>query len=80
MTLSRRVALVTGAGGGVGRAVCQALAGANAIVVLAGRTTDGLNETIVTLPGKRKPCKTAILLSSDMRNRSGKLWDCRREF
>jgi NAD(P)-dependent dehydrogenase (short-subunit alcohol dehydrogenase family) len=43
--LSRRVAIVTGAGSGIGRAVSVALSGAGYAVVLAGRRTELLQET-----------------------------------
>jgi NAD(P)-dependent dehydrogenase (short-subunit alcohol dehydrogenase family) len=49
-----RVAVVTGAGSGIGRAVALALAGADWRVVLAGRREEPLREvaaTIVTAPG-----------------------------
>lgn len=45
MTRTRKVALVTGAGSGVGRAVAVALAGAGYEVVLAGRRQAALEET-----------------------------------
>ena len=46
MTDSKKIALVTGAGSGVGRASAIALAGAGFHVVLAGRRADALQETI----------------------------------
>jgi NAD(P)-dependent dehydrogenase (short-subunit alcohol dehydrogenase family) len=45
MTAKQKVALVTGAGTGVGRAVALALAGEGYAVVLAGRRKDMLDET-----------------------------------
>lgn len=45
MTETRKIALVTGAGSGVGRAVALALAAGGFTVVLAGRRRDALDET-----------------------------------
>lgn len=47
----RRVALVTGAGTGIGRAVAIALAGAGYTPVLAGRREEPLRETGALLDG-----------------------------
>lgn len=46
MTLQNKVALVTGAGSGIGRAVSLALQKAGYSVVLAGRRADELNKTV----------------------------------
>lgn len=43
--MSQKIALVTGAGSGIGRAVSLALAGAGFTVVLAGRRKEALEET-----------------------------------
>ncbi len=44
-TMTKKIALVTGAGSGIGRAVAIALAGAGYSVVLAGRRQDALQAT-----------------------------------
>jgi 3-oxoacyl-[acyl-carrier protein] reductase len=52
-TLSGKVALVTGAGRGIGAATATALAQAGATVWLAGRNRDRLQALADTLPGAR---------------------------
>ena len=44
-----RVAVVTGAGSGIGRVVARRLAGAGYVVALAGRRSDALEETVAAL-------------------------------
>ncbi len=51
MSNTSRVALVTGAGSGIGRACALALHAAGYHVVLAGRRLDALNETIAQASG-----------------------------
>ncbi|MFF2651940.1 SDR family oxidoreductase [Streptomyces sp. NPDC058045] len=51
-----RVALVTGAGSGIGRAVATELLGAGWSVVLAGRRTGPLEETAARTPGAPALC------------------------
>jgi NAD(P)-dependent dehydrogenase (short-subunit alcohol dehydrogenase family) len=66
--LARRVAVVTGGGTGVGRAMAEALAGAGASVVLVGRRLSVLEEVARTLEvnGGR-----AAAVSADLQNRAG---------
>jgi short-subunit dehydrogenase len=51
MELSGRRALLTGATGGLGRAIAEALAGAGATVLLSARKQDALEELAASLPG-----------------------------
>jgi NAD(P)-dependent dehydrogenase (short-subunit alcohol dehydrogenase family) len=63
MTSNEKVALVTGAGSGIGRAVSLALQGAGYSVVLAGRRADELNKTAAaagSVGGKMLPVPTDI--------------------
>lgn len=58
--LSGKKALVTGASGGIGRAIAIALAGAGAEVALSGRRVDALQDTASAIAGK------AHLLACDL--------------
>ena len=50
MTTSQKIAVVTGAGSGIGKAVALALAGEGYAVVLAGRRRDALEKTAAEAP------------------------------
>lgn len=60
MTETGKVALVTGAGSGIGRAVSVALSGAGYSVVLAGRRADELEKTAGMERGRMMPVPTDI--------------------
>jgi 3-oxoacyl-[acyl-carrier protein] reductase len=62
--LNNKVALVTGATGGIGEAVAQALHAQGAVVVITGRNTDKLNVLAGTL-GTRVHVVTADLAAPD---------------
>ncbi len=55
MQLTDKVALVTGAGSGIGKAAAQLLAQAGAKVAALGRTEDELKETVAQIPGEAMP-------------------------
>jgi len=52
MDLSGRTALLTGATGGLGRAIAAALAGRGAVVTLSGRKPEALEALAAELPGE----------------------------
>jgi NADP-dependent 3-hydroxy acid dehydrogenase YdfG len=62
MTLSSKVALVTGAGSGIGKATAIALSDAGYSVVLAGRRFERLQETA----GAFGPGKVALPVQTDV--------------
>jgi NAD(P)-dependent dehydrogenase (short-subunit alcohol dehydrogenase family) len=61
-----RVAVVTGAGSGIGRDVTRALLGAGYRVALAGRREDALRETLAGVPGGEEQ---AIVVATDVTDR-----------
>ena len=54
MTLEGQTALLTGATGGLGRAIAEALAQRGAALVLSGRKADALAELAASLPGEHR--------------------------
>jgi NADP-dependent 3-hydroxy acid dehydrogenase YdfG len=63
MTLEGRIAWITGAGSGIGRACAVAFAAAGARVALTGRRRDALEETAALMPAERAVIVTADLSS-----------------
>jgi NAD(P)-dependent dehydrogenase (short-subunit alcohol dehydrogenase family) len=62
--LPEQVAIVTGGGSGIGRAVAQTLAASGTAVLIADRSAEGLNETIALArnsPGRIVPFVTDLL-------------------
>ena len=59
----QRVAIVTGAGSGIGRAVTRALLEADYRVALAGRRGEALSETLADVPLARE---TALVIPTDV--------------
>jgi len=68
MNERRRVAIVTGAGSGIGRAVTRALLEAEYRVALAGRRDGPLRETLVDIPA---PSSDALVVPTDVTDPAG---------
>jgi NAD(P)-dependent dehydrogenase (short-subunit alcohol dehydrogenase family) len=68
MNEPRRVAIVTGAGSGIGRAVTGALLEAEYRVALAGRRDGALRETLADIPAPRKD---ALVVPTDVTDPAG---------
>ena len=65
MTATPKIAIVTGAGSGIGRAVAIALAGRGFAVVLAGRRQSALDESLGLLGDARANCRAVAADVSD---------------
>lgn len=63
--LSRKVALVTGAGGGIGKAIADKLAAEGANVVLTDIAEDRLKEAVATYPGDTASYAVCDVTSSE---------------
>ncbi|HMF29431.1 MAG TPA: glucose 1-dehydrogenase [Candidatus Cybelea sp.] len=68
MTLNGRVALITGASRGIGRAIAQTLAARGADVALLGRDVEALRET-AELCANARPGATAEVYQADVSDR-----------
>lgn len=64
--LDGRVAIVTGAGGGIGRAVCEVLARAGAAIVAVGRTEVRLDETLESARRVAGPGVEGLVVRADV--------------
>ena len=63
---SPRVAVVTGAGSGIGRLIARRLAGAGYMVALAGRRIETLEETLGELPASASASGESFALATDV--------------
>jgi NADP-dependent 3-hydroxy acid dehydrogenase YdfG len=63
--VTRRGALVTGASGDIGRAICQALAGDATHVVAVARNRDRLGELAAAHPGQVDPCPADLTIAGE---------------
>ena len=67
-TLQDKVAVVTGAGSGIGRALAVALAGSGATVALLDRNEAGLAETAALLPGSTLSRRVDVAEEQDVQD------------
>jgi NAD(P)-dependent dehydrogenase (short-subunit alcohol dehydrogenase family) len=69
--LTGKVAIVTGGGRGIGRAIALGLAGAGASVVIAGRTAEQLDtvaKEVIALGGRSLPVVTDLTVGEQIEN------------
>jgi len=73
--ISEKIALVTGAGTGIGQAIAMDLAKAGAIVLICGRRKEPLDQTIRAFPNSKKGKSYAVDLTdpSDTENLAAKI-------
>lgn len=82
MSLSGRLAVVTGGASGIGKCVCKALAKEGATVVVADINLDGACEVARSLPGKEgeEKCRFRFLEQLLQPHRKSRVrplrWDC----
>lgn len=68
-SVSTPVTIVTGAGSGIGRAVCELLASADHRLALLGRTNTALDETMEAIAARSMAPPDMLLIPCDVSNR-----------
>jgi NADP-dependent 3-hydroxy acid dehydrogenase YdfG len=67
--LTGKIAWLTGAGSGIGRAGAQALAEAGATVIISGRTPEGVQESVALITQAGGKAEAAVLDVADKQSR-----------